>query len=108
MTDDVDEILRRLFVDTPIPSGADELFVARVAGRISRRRLFHAAARICGAAVLLAVTTILSPILTVGSAYVAETPILLTEHLVASPIGGIASMAVGVFFLIRVVVRQPA
>lgn len=99
MSNDIDDALRQFLAEAPLRNAADSQFVARVATRIARRRLFHRAAWICGAAVLLAITPVLSPIIIAGSTYLALAPVRLTEYLVSSQLGDIASMALGVAVL---------
>jgi hypothetical protein len=104
VSDAIDDALRQLLTEPPLRNAEDSQFVARVASRITRRRLFRRAAWVCGAAVLSAVTLVLSPILVEASTYLALAPVRLAEYLVSSQLGEIASMATGVGVLGSIVV----
>ena len=108
MSDDTDRVLRRLFDETK-SEGADEAFVTRVTGQITRRRHVRAASQLVGGLTLLALVLSLSPVLVGATTYVALLPVLLTGHLealFASPAGWLTSILVGVIVLCRVTVSS--
>ena len=108
MSQDIDRMLMRLFAESQPQSGSTEAFVARVAGRIRRRRAVRTAFAVCGGVVMAAALLLLSPMMIHAAARIAHLPSVLMQQdvpLLAYPAQLVAYFVVGVVVLSRAIAR---
>ena len=104
MSEDSDRTLTRLFAETHIEDPVDEAFVARVRGRIARRRTFNLAMRTAAAMAVLVLAIIFAPLLVTAATHISLLPglaIAPLQAILASPNRWITLVLLSVFALAR-------
>ena len=102
MDNDTNRAMRDFFAEPYAEQGPDEVFVARVLGRVRRRNRVRAAMGACAAALLVGAVIFALPLVTDSTNVVASLPFLAIEpfqELLVSPAGLLASLPIGILIL---------
>ena len=102
MDNETDRAMRDLFAEPSSEQGPDEVFVAKVLGRVRRRSRVRAAMSVCAALLFVGAVLFAVPLVTDTSSVLASLPVLAIEpfqELLISPMGLLASLPIGILVL---------